>query len=238
MKVLGKLSTRTTIHIRQIVNASTQRISARPASAWSKFVSWAYNERSEEDGLPPMVKSEHAHIRALAEQYKEGGRCPVVGCGKPLNFSCPQSGFLTHCSKSCYEQDGAHSNHVEDLKLIHEDLADLYSGRAFPEFQFSGPPRPGNIELVNWVQFFLDRKFKWGDSMRSARHLSQMFTWPLTVAYALQKVRSTHDRRLILCNSHTSFRLSPRRPPVPRQYRSWPKAKKFCPKVRPEELKH
>jgi len=71
---------------------------------------------------------------------------------------------------------------------MHGDLNDLYSGRRFPEFVFPAKPRPGSIELVNWVKYFLDRKFKWNDEMRSARHISQMFTWPLTVAWALQQV--------------------------------------------------
>jgi len=164
----------------------------RPMSTWNKFVAWAYNEKEDDGILPMMTESKQEHVRALGQQYREGGTCPVglpaKRCGKPIEFSCPKSGFPTHCSPKCYDEDSLHQEYVEALTTIHQDLNDLYSGRPFPEFKYPGAPRPGPIELVNWVKFFLDRKFLWNDQMRSARHISQMFTWPLSVAYGLQQV--------------------------------------------------
>lgn len=179
--------------LRVSLNQCTKRAPERfqPLSTWSKFKAWAYDgsEVLEKDSgpLPMMTESNQKHVRALGQQYTEGGKCPGITCGKPVEYSCPKSGFPTHCSQKCYDEDEAHTDYVEALTTIHKDLNDLYSGRPFPEFQYPGAPRPGPIELVNWTMFFMDRHFQWNTQMRSARHISQMFTWPLSIAYALQK---------------------------------------------------
>jgi len=172
------------LHLVRAASGTTEAPAEK--GVWDKFCSWAFNEKDPNTPLPAMLESPHQHLRNLAQQYQEGGTCPVSG--GPLLYSCPRSGFPTHSSKASYDSDSEHNQYVEELQLIHSDLADLYSGRAFPEFKYPGPPRPGQIELVNWMKFFLDRKFKWNDDMRSARHLSQMFTWPLTIAFALQEI--------------------------------------------------
>jgi len=38
--------------------------------------------------------------------------------------------------------------------------------------------RPGNIELLNWTQFFLDRKFKWNNEMRKVKPSPKLYSKP------------------------------------------------------------
>ena len=86
--------------------------------------------------------------------------------------------------------------------MIHQDYADLRSGRPFGEFKFPGPPSHDYIrgDLNNWVSFLSDREFKnaldknigWARSdeekfieARSMRLISSVFTFPLTIAHAI-----------------------------------------------------
>jgi hypothetical protein len=79
-------------------------------------------------------------------------------------------------------------------------MVDLRSGRKFPEFEFPGPREEWQrAELINWRAFLSDRGFKSpcgaiGDARspeemaieeRSIRHISSVFTYPLTIAHAI-----------------------------------------------------
>jgi len=115
----------------------------------------------------PMIDSTNPAIKQLAEQYARSnngcGACPAKEGGSGvMSFSCPQSGFPSHCKPECYEQDAAHHTVVDDLRTIHQDYADLRSGRAFGEFEFPGPPSHDFVrgDLNNWVSFLSDREFK------------------------------------------------------------------------------
>jgi len=156
----------------------------------------------------PMAESANPALRQLAEQYarasKGCGECPEkreTGSGV-LGFACPTSGFPSHCSEACYKQDAAHHRVAEDLRMIHQDYADLRSGRPFGEFEFPGPPPHDYIrgDLNNWVSFLSDREFKnalgnkigWTRTdeekfieARSIRVISSVFTFPLTIAHAI-----------------------------------------------------
>ena len=164
---------------------------------------------------PPMLASANPALRRLAEQYARA-KCPCScsacptgpsdteagGGGGPLSFSCPTSGFPSHCSEHCYQRDTAHHAIADDLRMIHQDYADLQSGRKFAEFDFPGPPPHDYVrgDLNNWVSFLSDREFKnalgnkigWTRSeeekfieARSMRLISSMFTFPLTIAHAI-----------------------------------------------------
>ena len=121
-----------------------------------------------------------------------------------LAFVSPSvsSGFPSHCSEHCYQRDTAHHAIADDLRMIHQDYADLQSGRKFAEFDFPGPPPHDYVrgDLNNWVSFLSDREFKnalgkkigWTRSeeekfieARSMRLISSMFTFPLTIAHAI-----------------------------------------------------
>ena len=79
-------------------------------------------------------------------------------------------------------------------------MADLRSGRQFLEFDFPGPREEWQrADLTNWRAFLSDRGFKSphgtignarGDEQvaveeRSIRHISSIFTYPLTIAHAI-----------------------------------------------------
>ena len=79
-------------------------------------------------------------------------------------------------------------------------MVDLRSGRKFPEFEFPGPREEWQrADLLNWRAFLSDRTFKSplgkiGDARgadevaieeRSIRHISSVFTYPLTIAHAI-----------------------------------------------------
>jgi len=90
---------------------------------------------------------------------------------------------------------------VNDLKIVYEDIVDLRSGRKYPEFDFPGPPPTefNRTELINWRAFLSDRRFNGqqcviGDARtdeeryieeRSIRHISSVFTFPMTIAHAI-----------------------------------------------------
>jgi len=156
--------------------------------AWAK----SGKEESSEINMPPMITSKHEHLRLLAKEYATGStrRESRLEPGKPIEFSCPVSGFPTHCSKEGYDADTEYKKYATALRTIHEDLLDLCSGRAFPELAFPGEPRI-ETEITNWVKYFFDRGFRCENDARAQRHLSQMFTWPLTIAYALQQASTS-----------------------------------------------
>ena len=96
--------------------------------------------------------------------------------------------------------DTAHQAVAADLRRIYDDMVDLRSGRKFPEFEFPGPREEWQrSDLVNWRAFLSDRRFKSpcgaiGDARspeeiaveeRSIRHISSVFTYPLTIAHAI-----------------------------------------------------
>jgi len=138
------------------------------------------NEKSPQDvllevatrdmGSPPgpMLASANPAIRQLGEQYaktnKGCGSCPEKreGVTFSMNFACPESGFPSHCKEECYKEDVAHHAVAQDLRMIHQDYADLRSGRPFGEFEFPGPPSHDYIrgDLNNWVSFLSDREYK------------------------------------------------------------------------------
>ncbi len=152
----------------------------------------------------PMLESANPALKQLAEQYAQAncGFCGTSPEGGALSFSCPRSGFPSHCSEECYEQDTAHHAIAEDLRMIHQDYADLRAGRPFNEFKFPGPPSHDFIrgDLNNWVSFLSDREFRnaldkgigWARSdeekfieARSMRLISSVFSFPLTIAHAV-----------------------------------------------------
>jgi hypothetical protein len=116
----------------------------------------------------PMIASTNPAIKQLGEQYARAnngcGKCPEKKEGGTgvMVFSCPQTGFPSHCNEQCYKQDAAHHVVADDLRMIHQDYADLRSGRSFSEFEFPGPPSHDYIrgDLNNWVSFLSDREFK------------------------------------------------------------------------------
>ena len=157
----------------------------------------------------PMLESQNPAIKQLAQQYarssKGCGKCPEKreGSSGIMSFSCPKSGFPSHCKEECYTQDSAHHAVADDLRMIHLDYADLRSGRVFHEFDFPGqPPHDfGRSDyLSNWVSFLSEREFKnalnkkmgWARTdeekfieARSIRAISSVFTFPLTIAHAI-----------------------------------------------------
>ena len=68
---------------------------------------------------PPgaMLESPNPVLKQLAEQYAQAkcGFCKESPAGGTLQYSCPQSGFPSHCSEQCYQQDKAHHANAEDL---------------------------------------------------------------------------------------------------------------------------
>ncbi len=97
-------------------------------------------------------------------------------------------------------RDTEHQAFVPDLRRIYDDMADLRSGRQFLEFDFPGPREEWQrADLTNWRAFLSDRGFKSphgtignarGEEQvageeRSIRHISSIFTYPLTIAHAI-----------------------------------------------------
>ncbi len=87
-------------------------------------------------------------------------------------------------------------------------MVDLRSGRTFPEFDFPGPREEWNrCDITNWIAFLTDRGFRSplgklgvarGEAEvameeRSVRHISSMFTYPLTIAHAIFWCRALGD---------------------------------------------
>jgi hypothetical protein len=66
----------------------------------------------------PMLESPIKELRDLAQQYAANGR----GCGackETKIFSCPQSGFPTHCTKQCYDEDASY----KEVILIRDSIS-------------------------------------------------------------------------------------------------------------------
>eukprot|EP00283_Hemiselmis_rufescens_P011848 CAMPEP_0173458716 /NCGR_PEP_ID=MMETSP1357-20121228/60090_1 /TAXON_ID=77926 /ORGANISM="Hemiselmis rufescens, Strain PCC563" /LENGTH=377 /DNA_ID=CAMNT_0014426109 /DNA_START=12 /DNA_END=1145 /DNA_ORIENTATION=+ len=162
----------------------------------------------EDGALIPMLESPIPGVQQLAQQYAAHGQ----GCGKcrhPLIYSCPKSGFPSHCCEVCYKEDKAHQDYAPKLREVYEDLVDLRSGRKFPEFNFPGPPTHEwqRSELINWRAYLSDRRFNGQDSVignarsdeelareqQSIRHISSVFTFPLTIAHAIYWTRVLGD---------------------------------------------
>jgi hypothetical protein len=55
----------------------------------------------------PMLESPIKELRDLAQQYAGNGK-GCGSCSQTKIFSCPQSGFPTHCTKECYDDDPAY----------------------------------------------------------------------------------------------------------------------------------
>lgn len=84
--------------------------------------------------------------------------CPQ--CDAPAKrYSCPHSGWPTHCSAECHAKDDKYHAIKDELKQVYMDMLDLQSKRKFPEFDFPGPPRHEwqRAELVNWRTYLSDR---------------------------------------------------------------------------------
>ena len=78
--------------------------------------------------LPPMAESPIPALRQLGEQYAQASK----GCKKckaqRMDYSCPTSGFPSHCTKECYDKDLTHQDNSKILRQVHEDNIDLRSG--------------------------------------------------------------------------------------------------------------
>ncbi len=55
----------------------------------------------------PMLESPIQELRDLAQQYAANGK-GCGSCSQTKIYSCPQSGFPTHCTKECYDDDVAY----------------------------------------------------------------------------------------------------------------------------------
>jgi len=78
--------------------------------------------------LPPMVESPIPALRELGEQYARASKGCKKCTAERMDYSCPTSGFPSHCTKECYDKDLTHQDHVRILRQVYEDNIDLRSG--------------------------------------------------------------------------------------------------------------
>jgi splicing suppressor protein 51 len=109
---------------------------------------------------------------------------------KHVDFECPDCGIPLYCSEEHWMAD--YENHLQvcdTLRQINEDDHDLYSGRAFPEFDYADQQiDEAMVNMTNWDTFLYTRTFAAINSDRGMRQATRILTYPVTVASILHEL--------------------------------------------------
>jgi len=168
----------------------------------------------------PLIKSPILKLRQKGMAIKSLAVCPTSGLLEGNEFTCPNCGFPTHCSEEHYKLDQErHERHTCDtLRMINEDLHDIHSGRDFREFTLRGIPITlDEIDLVeklsaenmlnftNWDHILFTRSMEMISSERSLRHLTNLLTYPYTIASVLHENSPYHIKNRLTIEGLTSM---------------------------------
>ncbi|CAB61770.1 Protein mss51 [Schizosaccharomyces pombe] len=135
----------------------------------------------------PLSRSPLTALRRRSEHIKQVYRCPISG--KSVEYECPESGFPTHCNRTHWEQDKIHQSLIPKLRQINEDYHDLARPNPLPELlKLPGPMEEDEVvSLLSWDSFFYTRDFPKFQSSRTARHITSLLTYPMSIGAILHK---------------------------------------------------
>ncbi|OLL24470.1 Protein MSS51, mitochondrial, partial [Neolecta irregularis DAH-3] len=139
----------------------------------------------EQDNLfHKLSRSPFPGMREKGETIRRLAKCPVSGT--PVAFECPDCGFPTHATKEDWEVDKDHDNYCDQLRIANVDEHDVRSGRQFPELEFpTGQDPECTVNMDSWDLLLFTRQFPPANSERSLRHVSNLLSYPMTVASVL-----------------------------------------------------
>ncbi|KAL5606727.1 hypothetical protein BROUX41_003121 [Berkeleyomyces rouxiae] len=137
---------------------------------------------------------EHSHrpmwAPTMAPQPETEKKEPGTADPKHPSFECPDCGIPLYCNEQHWMED--YENHMQvcdTLRQINEDAHDLHSGRAFPEFAYSGVQiREAIVNMSDWDNYMYSRDFEAVNSDRSMRHITRLLTYPVTVGSVLHEL--------------------------------------------------
>ncbi|PHH54233.1 Protein MSS51, mitochondrial [Ceratocystis fimbriata CBS 114723] len=137
---------------------------------------------------------EHSHrpmwAPTMAPQPEAEPKEPGTADPKHPSFECPDCGIPLYCSEQHWMED--YENHMQvcdTLRQINEDAHDLHSGRAFPEFAYSGVQiREAIVNMSDWDNYMYSRDFEAVNSDRSMRHITRLLTYPVTIGSVLHEL--------------------------------------------------
>ncbi len=149
-----------------------------------------------EEDINPILKASLWHgwsqspvkqIRDRADFIKKHAKCHVAGTS--VDFECPDCGIPVYSSKKAWEKD--HDNHLQvcqKLRELNEDEHDLRSGRRMMEFILPQEQQVDHaLNFSSWDTLLYTRSFTAINSLRSIRHVSNLLTYPMTIASTLHQ---------------------------------------------------
>jgi mitochondrial splicing suppressor protein 51 len=159
-----------------------------------------YLRLAQDNLFHPLISSPILSIRKKAMAIKSLAVCPTSGLLEGNEYTCPNCGFPTHCSEKHYEMDlERHERESCDtLRQINEDLHDMQSGRQFPEFTLKRmtygdglmaerQSTENQLNFSDWDHILFTRSMEMVTSERSLRHLTNVLSYPYTIAGVLHE---------------------------------------------------
>jgi mitochondrial splicing suppressor protein 51 len=176
--------------------AETDSKATHPLEEQSKYL-----RLSQDNLFHPLISSPILSIRKKAMAIKSLAVCPTSGMLEGNEFTCPNCGFPTHCSEEHYrlDQERHERESCDTLRIINKDLHDIKSGRQFPEFVLKRFVREGTKLIVerqstenqlnfsDWDHILFTRSMEMVTSERSMRHLTNVLSYPYTIAGVLHE---------------------------------------------------
>jgi mitochondrial splicing suppressor protein 51 len=161
-----------------------------------------YLRLSQDNLFHPLISSPIVSIRKKAMAIKSLAVCPTSGLLERNEYTCPNCGFPTHCSEEHYrlDQERHERESCDTLRQINEDLHDMQSGRQFPEFTLrrktlkldglltlERQSTENQLNFSDWDHILFTRSMEMISSERSLRHLTNVLSYPYTIAGVLHE---------------------------------------------------